>query len=222
MKLEGCLIRIICILSFIFASACHTNHGSELTKINDVVAISADIQIPQSFIKIIEEDLLVETKILSPVYIFVPLQILFTEKTALTLKGPSLQFNLPKGGGAIDLQDVVSSQGSFFMSFPPGQFKSLPELEHLFFVSDSPRTRISNEDFGTGCGKWLDIKSKFLELQNKNFLALNTTDLRHLFVMAGHYVFVFRKLNQIYLSQLTITDSKHRNQLCPHVKGSDL
>ena len=128
----------------------------------------------------------------------------------------------PIGGGKIDFPDVVKGQGSFYASFPSDQFKQLPELDHLFYVSHAPKKLIDGEEFGLGCGKWVDLKGKFSSLQKVDFLSLNTTHHRHLFVMAGNYVFVFRKLNQIYVTQLTITDSKNTNQLCPQVKGSNL
>jgi hypothetical protein len=60
-------------------------------------------------------------------------------------------------------------------------------------------------------------------LQKKDFLRVNTTGNRHLHVLAGSYVFVFRKSNQVLLTQITITDSKNKNNLCPEIaaEGAD-
>ncbi len=219
------MIRFFSSLFFIFVLiliSCTSRHEDQPSHIVVVNEVAHDLLIPQAFIRMIESDLLVETKILSPVFNFVPLQVLFTEKSSGVLSHRQVQFDFPKGGGRIDLQQVVHGVGSFYVSFPDEQFKSLPELEHLFYVSQAPQNVISDENFGVGCGKWIDLKNQFAELKKNDFLLLNSTSNRHLFVLAGHYVFVFRKLNQIYLTQVTISDSKNINELCPQVKGSFL
>lgn len=210
------------ILFLLAQGGCFASSSVKPSKIIVVDEIAQDFQIPQSFIQTIESDLRLETKILTPVFNFVPLNVLFTEKSPQTLTSPSLQYQFSKGGGRVDLQNFIKGQGSYFMSFPAEQFAALPELEHLFYVSQAPKNKIGTEEFGIGCGKWVDLKNKFKDLQKSDFLSLNTTDQRHLFVTAGNYVFVFRKFNQIYLTQLTIADSKNVNQLCPQVKGASI
>ena len=185
-----------------------------------VTDIASDFFIPQDLLKNVEKELLVESKVLVPVFSYTSLDVLFTEKTQKTLTSPSLLFRLPKGGGQVDLQRVISGKGSFYLSFPGDQFKDLPELSHLYFISQAPKIKIDSEEFGLGCGKWVDLKMQFSNLQKTNFLNLNTTDNRHIFVTAGHYIFVFRKLNQVILSQLTISDSKNSFLLCPQMKGT--
>lgn len=201
---------------------CTSHHEEEAVQVVAVTEVPHDLQIPQSFIQIIESDLQIESKILNPVFNFVPLQVLFKEKSEHVLTSPKVRFDFPKGGGRIDLQNVVEGTGSFYMSFPEEQFKNLPELEHLFYVSQAPKKLIATETFGVGCGQWIDLKTQFAALKKSDYLLLNSTGLRHLFVAAGHYVFVFRKLNQIYLTQVTLSDSKNINELCPQVKGSFL
>lgn len=187
-----------------------------------VANYAKEIAIPKDLIPIIEADLLLESKVLNPVYIFSPLQVQFTEKSIHTLKAHTLLYSFPKGGGEVDLQNIVIGQGSFYLSFPAEQFHDLPELEHLYYISQSPVVEIGHENYGLGCGKWIDLKKNFANLQKNDFLKLNTTLNRHLHVLAGHYVLVFRLKNQIYLTQLTLTDSKNLNQLCPQVLGASL
>lgn len=188
----------------------------------EIHEIAKDFEIPKNFIQIIENDVAVETKILSPVFNYAPLAVLLTEKTSQTLKSASLRYQFPKGGGRIDFSEVIQGQGSFYLSFPSEQFHDLPTLEHLFYVSHAPKKNLQGEEFGLGCGKWVDLKNKFSDLQKADYLNLNTTQLRYLFVTAGHYIFIFRKLNQIYLAQLTLIDSKNETELCPQVKGFTL
>lgn len=212
------MIKLLGLL--IFLVGCTASKVSAPPTLVTVTDIASDFYIPQEILKNVEKDLLEESKVLAPVFSYTSLHVLFTEKTQKTLTSPSLLYRLPKGGGLVDLQNAVSGKGSFFLSFPGDQFKDLPELSHLYFISQAPKIKIDSEEFGLGCGKWVDLKKQFSNLQKENFLNLNTTDNRHIFVTSGHYIFVFRKLNQVVLSQLTITDSKNSFLLCPQVKGA--
>lgn len=211
---------IFCLLivsSLIFG--CSKAHEHTEEKPIEINTFPKEISIPKALLQTVEADLANESKVLNPVYLFTPLKVAFTQKTHGTLSSEKVLYSLPKGGGTLDMQSIATGQGSFYLSFPEEQFKEkeLPELEHLFFVSHSPITKIDGEDYGLGCGKWVDLKKSFASLQKPNFLQLNTTKNRHLLVMAGSYVFIFRKSNQIYLTQLTITDSKNSDLLCPQV-----
>lgn len=208
------------ILKFIFyfvlfmtASCTHKNeeHPVESTK---VIEVAQDIKIPQQIITELDKELSEEHKLSSPVYIFLPLQVLFTDAHQQTLKKPQFLFQFEKGGGEVDLSQIIKSQGSFYMSFPAEQFSSTLELLHLYYISQSPIKKIDNENYGLGCGKWVDLKSRYKKLQLVDFLKLNTTDLRYLHVLAGHFLFVFKQASQIYLTQLSITDSRFQQKLC--------
>ncbi len=209
---------------FLFLSlvSCTNSVVNNLPQVITIQEIPADFLIPKQLIKIIEDELLLESKILAPVFSYIPLQVLFSEKTQSTLISPTVRFELPKGGGQIDLQTLVKGKGSFFMSFPKHQFKGLPEIAHLYFISLTPKLKIGEEEFGIGCGKWLDLRGQFSDLQKVDFLNLNSSDNRHISVTAGHYVFVFRNLNQVYLTQVTLTDSKNKSLFCPQLKESSL
>lgn len=215
----------LCALSSISLCGCTAKKTAAEPQVIKVDELAQDFPIPQQLFKIVETELLGETKVLVPVFSYTSLQVLFTEKTAKTLTSPNLLYMLPKGGGQIDLQNVVAGQGSFFLSFPAEQFENLPPLSHLYYLSLAPKINIDSEEFGLGCGKWIDLRDKFSELNKNNFLNLNTSDNRHLFVAAGHYVFVFRKLNQVVLAQMTLVDTKNSFLLCPQVnqmKGAAL
>ena len=202
--------------------SCSDSKSKSPAQIISVQEIPSDFMMPKQLLKIVEEELLFESKILAPVYSYIPLQILFSEKTSGTLISPSVLLSLPKGGGLVDFQSFIQGKGTFFMSFPKDQFKTLPELSHLYFVSLTPKLKIESEEFGIGCGKWIDLKSQFADLQKVSFLNLNTTENRHILVAAGHYIFVFRQLNQVYLTQVTVSDSKNNSLFCPQLKEFSL
>lgn len=209
------------IIHFIFfgLSSCFSSHQNEESDITTVQVreLSEDIQIPKEILNIVEKEAIEESKTHALLYTFLPLSVEFNEKNVGVLKNNPVRFQFQKGGGAVDLKDVTVGQGTFYMSFPSEQFVSQPELVHLYYVSQAPQKNIGDEKFGLGCGRWLDLKSKFKNLQNKDFLKLNTTDLRHLYVLAGHYIFVFRQNSQIFLTQLTVMDSRHKDRLCPEL-----
>ncbi|MBC7420498.1 MAG: hypothetical protein H7328_07185 [Bdellovibrio sp.] len=202
---------ITCCLVF---TACFKNKHETETAKTAVSTVAQDIQIPKAIMAEIEKELSEDSKLISPVYLFLPLQIELHEKNTGVLKTNLLAISFPKGGGILDLKDVVVGQGSFYLHFPKEQFAKLPELLHLYYVSQAPVKKIDQENFGLGCGKFIDIKKQFKNLQKDEFFKLNTTHLRHLYVLAGHYIFVFRENNQVSLSQLTITDSRYLNDLC--------
>ena len=183
-------------------------------ELKQIIEVAQDIQLPKAILAEVEKELTEDSKLLTPVYVFVPLQIELNEKNKGVLQSSPQRFSFPKGGGRLDLKNIITGQGSFYLNFPAEQFTKLPELMHLYYVSQAPVKKIDQENFGLGCGKWVDIKKQFTHLQKADFFKLNTTALRYLYVLSGHYVFVFRENNQIYLSQLTITDSRYENELC--------
>jgi hypothetical protein len=212
------LFVVLLICSVLFLSACHLKDYKSNKTVLEITEIAEEQQIPKAILQQLDEELKEEFKTTPPLYSFMPINVAFLQKQEEVLKQPHIQYNLPKGGGEIDMRDVVSGEGSFYMYFPEEQFKNTEmELLHLFFVSNSPQTKINNEQFGLGCGKWNDLKSKFKNLQRSEYLKLNTNDLRYLKVIAGTYVFVFKQARNLYLTQLTITNSRYTESLCTQV-----
>ena len=193
---------------------CTQNSSSDNDEIIDVRSIAKEVQIPKVLMTALVKEIISDSKTLTPVYLFMPLQVRFSELSEGVLKKPAVRYNFPKGGGNIDLKDVVLGSGSFFLSFPAEQFDENYEFLHLYYISNSPVKKIENESFGLGCGKMIDLKKSFSKLQKPEFLKLNTSDLRYLYVTAGMYVFVFKKSSQIFMAQLTIFDSRYSKELC--------
>lgn len=184
----------------------------------EINEIAKEAFIPKLVMSEVHEDFLKDTKTIAPVYMFTPVQIQFNELNENVLRKPAIKYSFPKGGGSIDLKDVVTGAGSFYMSFPAEQFDENHELMHLYYVSNSPVQEIDGESFGLGCGKVVDLKKSFKKLKKPDFLKLNTNDIRHLRVLAGRYIFVLRQAAQVYLSQVTISDSRYVKELCMGVE----
>lgn len=203
-------------IGFFILVSCSSHHESESIQKIEIKEVSEDIKLPLNLFKEFEKELSEEFKSVGPVFIFMPLQVQFNEieHGRGVLKDAKIQFDFEKGGGKVDLKEVVSGKGSFYMSFPAEQFASTLEVIHFYYVSQSPVKKIHGEEFGMGCGKWIDLKESFKKFTKPRALKYNTTQQRYLHVMAGHYVLIMKQSNQIYLSQLTLTDSRFPNDLC--------
>lgn len=147
-------------------------------------------------------------------YIFSPLEVAISSDSADVIAKSPLRFIFPNGGGRLDLKNYISGQGTFYISFPPEQFKGLPELAHLFFISDSSRKKIDDETFGLGCGYFVDLKSKFNSLKKGDYLKLNTTDQRYIHVASGFYIFIFKESSKFYLTHVHVYDSRYPDYMC--------
>ncbi|MBC7754699.1 MAG: hypothetical protein H7Z71_10710 [Moraxellaceae bacterium] len=202
------------VAAFLLFSGCHFFQKNE-THFTDIkIEVRADdFKVPIKIFDQIEADL-VGTATLQAAYLMAPLEVVLSSESNGVVQNSPIRLIFPNGGGRLDLANYVSGQGSFDLSFPPQQFADLPQLEKLYFISDSPKKRIDGEEFGLGCGKFVDIKKKFDLLQKPHFLKLNTTNLRYLYVVAGYYLFVFKNNNQFYLTHLHVTDSRYPDNFC--------
>jgi hypothetical protein len=207
---------LLAAIFFMLMTSCSSHHEAETVSAIQVKDVAEDIRLPVNMLEEFEKEITEEFKSVSPVFIFMPLLVRFSEthEGRGVLKDPIMQFEFEKGGGKVDLKDVVSGTGSFYFNFPAEQFASTMELVHLYYVSQAATKKIQGETFGLGCGKWMDLKEQFKKLQKPDFLKVNTTQQRHLHVLAGHYIFIFKQTNQIYLAQLTIADSRFPNEQC--------
>jgi hypothetical protein len=179
----------------------------------DIAEVAKEVKVPKNLMNEIETDFTKETKVITPVYVFVPAELQFSEETKGAIKSPRMIFKFPKGGGRLDLKDVVTGQGSFYMNF----FKPVDsnvEFVHLYYLSNSPQKKIDGETFGLGCGRWIDLKKSIGKLVDPHYLKLNVSDLRYLHVVTGTYLLVYRQTTQIFISQITLTDSRYENELC--------
>jgi hypothetical protein len=207
-------IAFITSLIVVFFSGCFFSkkYPESYTEIK-VDARADDFKVPQKIFEQIETDLVGSASVQS-VYLLSPLQVVLHSDSQAVINSNPVRITFPNGGGQLNLANYIKSQGSFYLSFPKEQFETMPTLQKLYFISDSSKKKIDEEEFGLGCGKFIDIKNHFESLQKKDFLKLNTTELRYLYVAAGYYIFVFKNNNQIYLTHLHITDSRYSDNFC--------
>ncbi len=130
------------------------------------------------------------------------------------------EFDLPDGGGAIDLAGVVvGKKGSFYMHFNvhrAGEPKSPLKNLRIYFFSNTKQRKIGGNLFGAGCDRYMDVTKTLLTANSKSGFHLNATKIRYLPVIGGTFYFVsFGPNKKIYLSAVRIADSRYPSLVCP-------
>lgn len=183
-----------------------------------------DVKIPASLWELLEEkagpvekkaEVNFATVEKSASYVFTPIKVFLDEKNDGVLKKPKMDLLFARGGGTIDMADFVTSQrGSFFVKFDLAEeMKGQKDLK-VFFVSGAKKRKINEEVLGAGCNTYFDLTKKFDGNFIKQALKVNTTRDRHVSVLSGTFVFSVKKESQIYISQVSFTDSRNKHLLC--------
>lgn len=132
----------------------------------------------------------------------------------------NIEFNLPRGGGEINLSEyVIGKKGSFYMTYKVNRSSELQhEITNLkvFYLSEAKQRTISEEKFGSGCSKYMDVTEFMSKVNKAGGLQLNATQQRYLSVIAGIFYFVnFDSERKIYIAAVRFTDSRYPDLLCP-------
>jgi len=139
-------------------------------------------------------------------------QLAEKNKDVLTKEKVILQYD--KGGGFLDLADYVTDiKGTFYLKWSPSLELDNQKI-HVFYLSNAKKFRIGEDPHGVGCGKYLEITSYWNKEMSHEGIKLNTTSGRYVHVLAGTYFFALTLNNKLYLSQLTIKDSRFRERMC--------
>ena len=203
----------------LLTSACTKpgNFHAENAQMIKIDALPTDFKMPAKIWEIIEKnpDEKPNAEAATPGIFYSSMKVFLTEKNPGILKSPSFAIDLPRGGGIVDLAEYLSGQqGSFYVGFEfPDEFKDGKNLK-VIYVSQARKRKIDGRVFGGGCNQYFDITQKFLEMMKTEGIKANTTRERHTTLLAGHYIFSVIKDNQIFISQVTITDSQNKNLLC--------
>lgn len=134
---------------------------------------------------------------------FAPLAVYVEEKNPGVLREPRMKIEFPQGGGRLNLSDYTTDQrGSFYFRIDVQEDKE--DSLHVYYISGGRKRRIDEDEVGTGCGKILNLKNFYLSQLKSKGLLVNTTRDRHLTLLAGTYVFAYKKEASLFLSQLTV------------------
>jgi hypothetical protein len=146
--------------------------------------------------------------------VFADVSVFLVDKNPGILKDEALKFELPRGGGEIDLSQYLNNrQGSFYVGF---EFPSFTEAKQskVLFISHARKRRLGESVYGAGCNQILDITTKFNLAMQGEGLKVNTTRERHISVLGGTFLFSAEKGDTIYVAQVSFVDPEHKNLFC--------
>lgn len=141
--------------------------------------------------------------------------VFLNEKNLGTLQS-NLKFEMPHGGGAIDLADSVNQgKGLFYLDF------DFPELSQeqksqlkVFYISNAKRFQISGQTVGAGCGQFFEVTQFFHDVIHQVGYELAAADFRYLGQMVGTFLFSYIEPNVLHIASVTFIDSRYPNIHC--------
>lgn len=122
----------------------------------------------------------------------------------------------PLGGGVIDLSEIVTPlRGGFNLKLLAYRDDG-HELSALrvFFVSQAKPRILDGEEFGSGCGKFMEITSHYREKMSHSGFELFSTDRRYASVLGGTFVMVDFDKDALGVASVSFTDSRYPELFC--------
>jgi hypothetical protein len=146
--------------------------------------------------------------------LYASVKIFMKEKNKGVLKKPQMGFEFSRGGGEVDLSQVMGSQpGTFFVNFEMPEFENVLS-QKIFLVSQSRQRKVDGEILGSGCRKVLDLSSGLGKVIKGEGLKINSTRSRHDSILGGHLIFMAETEKNWLMSQVTFFDSTRMDLFC--------
>ena len=206
----ACWLKLF-FLPLVFVSCTKTADSPKLYQIKE---LPSDFRIPKLIFENIEKKAASELKTSLPVFVFLPIQVKLTGLQNGVVQDEVVQIQFPNGGGNLDLAKFLRKQGSFqFEIVHPTNPQDI-ELFDVVFVSNMHSREIDNELHGVGCGRAIRLTAQYEKISLKSSIKVNTTDARHLHVIGGQFVLVYKRSNQYYLTHVNIFDSRYTSLQC--------
>ncbi|MGE0764471.1 MAG: hypothetical protein AB7N80_14440 [Bdellovibrionales bacterium] len=192
----------------------------------EVTKSNRDLQVPQSLVKELESWYLKTQHKLTPVTSLSDLeimgglqrQLLDLELTLVPKTGDALNdsvhYQLPTGGGVIDLaQSVRGSRGRFTAQMKLSKAPEDGEMR-VFYLSEARRRDVRDEPYGAGCNKWMELTTWFNQHHSHQPLVVYATDQRHISVLAGTWLFAVVRTGELWLGSITLNESRTPHLQC--------
>lgn len=123
---------------------------------------------------------------------------------------------MPTGGGVIDLSDSVSPlRGAFNVSFElTDMHGEVLTPSRIFFVSHAKTRIVGGEEYGDGCGRFMEITTAYHKKWGKSGLEVYSADQRYLSVLGGTFLFIGFSKEALSVASVSFTDSRYPGLLC--------
>jgi hypothetical protein len=122
----------------------------------------------------------------------------------------------PLGGGVIDLAELVTPlRGAFSLKLIPFKESGADiDSARVFFVSQAKARNLDGDQFGSGCGKYMEITSYYNKKNKGRGFDLYSTDRRYASVIGGTFVIVNFEKEALSVASVQFTDSRYPDLFC--------
>lgn len=138
------------------------------------------------------------------------------------LSGRDYEISYKPGGGVLDLADYVAlkKEGSFKIQMILNEeVRKKSDEEYVFYWSNGKRRDIDGETYGSGCENFYDVTRVFNNTALSSGMTATTQKVKYVTSLAGTYIFVIKSEGALYVSQLTIEDSRYHFLQCRNHKS---
>lgn len=223
MQKLGCLLLGLCLVSceekhaYISDKKTVVNMSSSIEDVGLPTSLWEELQAvyePLALDKSTSEEQGSKAKLEIPTAFF-GFKVYLVEKTRGVIKGGNQEFVFGQGGGVLRLEDYLNEKrGTFYLGLVPDLEMGDKDILHVYYLSNTKTVEIDGKIHGAGCDRYLDITDYFAKSMKKDGFILNTSGGRHISLLAGSYFMAASVKGKLYLSQLTISDSRYKPRHC--------
>jgi hypothetical protein len=182
---------------------------------------SRDVQLPRSLVARIEREYreflksqkVLELERIKRTLLDVTVELVQEHKASLY---EDVRISTPLGGGVIDLAEHVTAvRGRFKVRVTPTVGKGEPLTgARVFYISDAKVRKLAGEDFGAGCGQFMEITDYFNKSMADGGFDVYTADQRYVSVLNGRFVIIKFDTDSIRAGSVKFTDSRYPEMSC--------
>jgi hypothetical protein len=209
------------LLGLFYLCGCHKEHEVEVENYRTVIMpeISKELQLPNQMWDMVTGAGFEKSVKTSANFMYAPITVRLEEKSKGVLTDPAIKVQFSRAGGELDFSKyVVNEKGSFKLFFESEAFAPDSEEQQIFYVSRTKKRRLDDGIYGSGCKNFFDVRSYIQKMNPKEGILLNVTRDRHVSAVGGTILFSYKKNRQLFVSQVTFTDSRRSDLFCDQEK----
>jgi hypothetical protein len=221
MRAASALLLLMLIPALVWASE-ETGHGGD-TQLTERPAkqSSRDVKIPRALVSRLEReyrDYLTQQQVVLKDGIkrkLINVSAEMTQKRPVALH-ENVRVVTPLGGGVIDLAEFVTPLRGGFQLKLKAKGDDGHEMSNLrvFFVSQAKPRILAGEEFGAGCGKFMEITTFYNDKMSGSGFELFSSDRRYASVLGGTFVLVNFEKESLGVASVSFTDSRYPELFC--------
>ena len=138
------------------------------------------------------------------------IKVYLSENQYGILGGQDYQLEYGPGGGDLDLKDYVKEDiGSFTVKIGLDVAFEEAKEAYVFYWGNGKRREVDGDVYGSQCERVFDLTGYFKGHVFTDGIVVTTHKKKYVTLLAGTYVFVVKQEGYLYISQLTVRDSRY-------------